>query len=92
MNRRHPERASRLITRTPGLSHPAERLGIDRRRFLAASGGALGAMLLAACDSEGPRSAKSLLKFAEHRNESVERALFRHRSMDVPRNGALAAR
>jgi len=31
--------------------HPAERLGIDRRRFLAASGGALGAMVLAACDS-----------------------------------------
>jgi DMSO/TMAO reductase YedYZ molybdopterin-dependent catalytic subunit len=73
------------------LSHPAERLGIDRRRFLAASGGALGAMVLAACDSVGPRSAASLLKFAEQKNESVERMLLRHTSMDVPRSSAKAA-
>ena len=91
MSRHQPEPPSRLITRAPGLSHAAERLGVDRRRFLAASGGALGAMLLAACDSMGPRSAKSLLEFAEDRNESVERVLFSHRSMDVPRNGASAA-
>jgi DMSO/TMAO reductase YedYZ molybdopterin-dependent catalytic subunit len=72
-------------------SHPAERLGIDRRRFLAASGGALGAMVLAACDSMGPRSATSLLKFAERKNELLERVLLRHTSMDVPPSGAKLA-
>src|SRR5690348_13394791 len=73
------------------LTHLAERAGIDRRRFLAASGGALGALVLAACDSMGPRSATSLLKFAERKNESLERALLRHTSMDAPRSGAKLA-
>jgi DMSO/TMAO reductase YedYZ molybdopterin-dependent catalytic subunit len=72
-------------------SHPAERAGIDRRRFIAASGGALGALVLAACDSMGPRSAASLLKFAERKNESLERVLFRHTAMDVPPSGARLA-
>ena len=91
MSRRRAEIESRILALATGRSHPAERLGIDRRRFLAASGGALGAMLLAACDSMGPKSAKPLLKFAEHENETLERALFRHRSMDVPRSGASPA-
>ncbi|HET7374028.1 MAG TPA: twin-arginine translocation signal domain-containing protein, partial [Gemmatimonadaceae bacterium] len=63
-------------------------MGIDRRRFLAASGGALGALVLAACDSMGPKSAKPLLELAERTNERLERALLSHRSMDVPRNDA----
>ena len=54
--------------------HAAERLGIDRRRFLLESAGAAGALVLAACDSMGPASAKSLLRFAERKNESLERA------------------
>src|SRR5205085_4060850 len=86
---RSPAAARRMSD--PRLSHPAERIGIDRRRFLAASGGALGAMVLAACDSMGPRSATSLLKFAERKNETLERALFRHTAMDVPPSGATAA-
>lgn len=73
------------------LSHPAERLGVDRRRFFELAAGSLGATLLAACDSMGPRSATKLLKFAEAKNETLERALFSHRSMDVPRAGATAA-
>jgi DMSO/TMAO reductase YedYZ molybdopterin-dependent catalytic subunit len=77
--------------RQRGLSHPAERIGIDRRRFLAATGGTLGALVLAACDSLGPKSATSLLKFAERKNESLERVLLRHTSMDVPPSGAKAA-
>ena len=68
--------------------HIAERVGIDRRRFLLAGGGALGAAVLAACDSMGPKSASRLLKFAERKNESLERVLFRHTSMDVPSSGA----
>jgi DMSO/TMAO reductase YedYZ molybdopterin-dependent catalytic subunit len=71
--------------------HRAERLGLDRRRFLAAAGGTFGALVLAACDSMGPRSAKKLLMLAEHGNETLERALFRHSAMDVPPAGARAA-
>lgn len=68
--------------------HAAERLGIDRRRFLLAATGAIGASFLAACDSMGPRSAKPLLELAEAKNEVIERALFRHTSMDVPKTSA----
>jgi len=81
----------RDASRPRGLSHPAERIGIDRRRFLAASGGTLGALVLAACDSMGPKSAASLLKFAERKNESLERVLFRHTSIDVAPSGAKTA-
>src|SRR5215475_2053234 len=72
-------------------SHAAERLNIDRRRFLLASGGAAGALFLAACDSMGPRSAKPLLEFAERKNETLERKLLRHSAIDVPRSGARPA-
>ena len=75
--------------RLPG--HAAERLGIDRRRFLIASGGAAGAMFLAACDAVGPKSAQPLLRFAEAKNETLERALFRHTSIDVPSSTAKTA-
>ena len=91
MSRRPPDAEPSILVREPAESHAAERLGVDRRRFIVASGGALGAMLLAACDSMGPRSAKPVLQFAERENESIERALFSHRSMDVPRRGASAA-
>ena len=75
----------------PRGSHLAERIGIDRRRFLEASAGAAGALFLAACDSMGPRSAKKLLELAEAKNEILERGLFRHSSIDVPSGGAKAA-
>jgi DMSO/TMAO reductase YedYZ molybdopterin-dependent catalytic subunit len=71
--------------------HRAEQLGLDRRRFLAATAGAAGAALLAACDSQGPASAKKLLNYAMARNESVERRLFQHTSIDAPPDGAIAA-
>jgi DMSO/TMAO reductase YedYZ molybdopterin-dependent catalytic subunit len=58
---------------------------LDRRRFLALGGGSL---LLAACrDSEGPRGLRRLLRWAERRNEGVERALLRHTALDhAPRS------
>ena len=56
---------------------------IDRRRFLLATGSSVSAAWLAACDSRGPKSAERLLRYAERKNESVERGLFRHTSMDV---------
>jgi len=83
-----PERSAPAI-RLP--SHAAERAGLDRRRFLAAASGALGTLALAACDSMGPRSAKRVLMLAESGNEKIERALFRHSSMDAPRASATAA-
>jgi len=64
--------------------HAAEALGIDRRRFIAAglAGGASALLVLAGCDSEGPKRARGLLRAAEHWNERVERALFRHTAMN----------
>jgi len=85
---RRPDRSEDAI-RLP--SHVAERAGLDRRRFLAAASGALGTLALAACDSMGPRSAKRILMLAESGNEKLERALFHHSAMDVPRASAKAA-
>jgi DMSO/TMAO reductase YedYZ molybdopterin-dependent catalytic subunit len=78
-----------MVIRLP--SHAAERVGLDRRRFLAAASSALGALALTACDSMGPRSAKGVLMFAERGNEKLERVLFHHSSIDVPRGGAHVA-
>jgi DMSO/TMAO reductase YedYZ molybdopterin-dependent catalytic subunit len=64
---------------------------IDRRDFLTLSGSALYAAILASCNSRGPKAADRLLKYAERKNEKVERALFRHTSMDAVRSGAHAA-
>lgn len=71
--------------------HLAERAGIDRRRFIRAGLGTVGALLAAACDSSGPSSARPLLRLAERANESVERRLFRHTAIDVPSSRASLA-
>ncbi|MDQ6886865.1 MAG: molybdopterin-dependent oxidoreductase [Gemmatimonadota bacterium] len=60
---------------------------IDRRTFLLMSGASVTTALLGACDSSGPRSAARLLRYAENKNEGVERFLFRHRSVDRPAAG-----
>ena len=65
---------------------------IDRRRFLAVGGSSLGAALLAACNSSGPRGAERLLRYAERKNEGVERWLTRHTAMDTPGSERLAGR
>src|SRR4051812_7738948 len=62
----------------PTERHGAERLGVDRRRFLASGGSALAALLAIACDSRGPRAAQGALDYARQKNESLEAALFRH--------------
>jgi DMSO/TMAO reductase YedYZ molybdopterin-dependent catalytic subunit len=62
---------------------------IDRRKFLYLSGASISAALLSACDSEGPDFTRGLLRFAQKQNEKVERALFRHRAIDIGR-GRLA--
>lgn len=55
---------------------------IDRRRFLELGGLSIAAALAAACDSQGPRAAAPVLRFAERKNEGVERLLLRHRAAD----------
>ena len=64
---------------------------IDRRDFLRAGALAVAAAVLDACDSEGPRVAQPLLRFAERKNAEVEGLIFRHRSEDRARTHALAA-
>ncbi len=56
---------------------------IDRRKFLTITGSSVAASILAACNSRGPKSAEKLVNYAERKNEIVERALFRHTSMDA---------
>ena len=63
-------------------------VGLDRRAFLRAGAITLGSLVAAACNSSGPRGAGRVLRWAERRNESVERALFRHTSMDHAFSGA----
>jgi DMSO/TMAO reductase YedYZ molybdopterin-dependent catalytic subunit len=55
---------------------------MDRRRFLALGGLSTAALIAQACDSRGPGGALKVLRWAERRNESVERFLFRHTSMN----------
>jgi DMSO/TMAO reductase YedYZ molybdopterin-dependent catalytic subunit len=60
---------------------------MDRRKFLHLSGLSLSAGMLG-CNSDGPKSAQKLLELAQDKNESVERAIFRHTSMDRVLRGA----
>lgn len=67
---------------------------IERRRFIELGARALGAgslaPILVACDSRGPETARGALRYAERRNEGLERRLLRHTSMDVPESERLA--
>jgi DMSO/TMAO reductase YedYZ molybdopterin-dependent catalytic subunit len=64
---------------------------MDRRRFLSAGGFSLTAAFLAACNVDRSPRAQRLLDLAEHRNEGVERSLFRHASMNHAKDGAKIA-
>jgi len=67
-------------------------MSIDRRRFLSLSAAGLSSALLAACDAN-PRSAAKLLALAEAKNETLERAIFRHDAMDrVPASAKVAGK
>ena len=64
---------------------------MDRRKFVTLTGAALSSALIAACNSRGPKGARKVLRYAERKNEALERALFRHTSMDAPLAGASLA-
>jgi DMSO/TMAO reductase YedYZ molybdopterin-dependent catalytic subunit len=67
-------------------------MSIDRRRFLTVSAASLSGAMLAACN-KSPRSADRLLALAEKKNETLERALFRHDTMDrVPASAKIAGK
>ncbi|MGI8509578.1 MAG: molybdopterin-dependent oxidoreductase [Gemmatimonadaceae bacterium] len=55
-----------------------------RRDFLTASGTITASMLLAACGSRGASGAARVRRLTERKNETLERKLFRHTSMDSP--------
>jgi DMSO/TMAO reductase YedYZ molybdopterin-dependent catalytic subunit len=50
---------------------------MNRRRFLTFGASSLAGATLGACNSFGPKSAASLLDYAERKNEQLERWLFR---------------
>ena len=60
---------------------------LHRRDFLAAGAGLLVTSRLSACDASGPKGSDRLLKYAEGKNEVVERWLLRHTSMNHARDG-----
>jgi DMSO/TMAO reductase YedYZ molybdopterin-dependent catalytic subunit len=67
--------------------HGAERLGVDRRTFIAAGASVAAAAAFAGCNSRGPAAAGGLLAAAGRWNERVERGLFRHNAMNTaPKN------
>lgn len=68
------------------LRHPT-----DRRDFLRSGSLSLAAMWMAACNSNGPKEAAKLLKYAEQKNESLEMWLVRHTAMDHGSPGATVA-
>ena len=49
---------------------------MNRRRFFTFGAGSIASAALTACDSMGPRTATSLLRYAERKNEQLERWLF----------------
>ncbi|MEP7383802.1 MAG: molybdopterin-dependent oxidoreductase, partial [Gemmatimonadota bacterium] len=65
---------------------------MNRRLFLGALGTGVGGSFLAACGSEGPRSAAVFLRGAERRNEKLERWLFRSSARDYVADDATLAR
>jgi DMSO/TMAO reductase YedYZ molybdopterin-dependent catalytic subunit len=61
---------------------------MNRRDFLGASAGSIVAATLTACGSSGPDGATSLLRYAERKNEQLERWLFRTGSRNRVARGA----
>src|SRR5690349_18467853 len=61
---------------------------MNRRRFFTVGAGSIAATALGACDSFGPKSATSLLKLAERKNEKLERWLFSDGSRNRVASGA----
>lgn len=88
-NNRIIKRANRLVEQSVESARATGRL--DRRDFLRLGALSLGGALLTACNSQGPAWADKWLTFAEKKNESVERWLFSHRSMNKGSPGAFLA-
>ena len=91
-----PEERSRILLRADYLMERAVENArasgkLDRRGFLRLGSLTLGGALLSACNSDGPAWADRWLKTAEKKNETVERWLFSHTSMNKGSPGAFLA-
>jgi DMSO/TMAO reductase YedYZ molybdopterin-dependent catalytic subunit len=53
---------------------------MNRRRFVTIGAGSIAGSLVTGCNAVGPKSAASLLDYAERKNEQLERWLFRNGS------------
>lgn len=80
----------RAVARLDGTALAADE-PLSRRQWMTASASVLASAWLAACDSQGPRRLDPLLKYAEKKNEDVERWLLRHTAMDHGAPGARVA-
>jgi DMSO/TMAO reductase YedYZ molybdopterin-dependent catalytic subunit len=81
----------RALARLNGRAIEPPPIPIDRRDFLAAGAGLLLTTIVTACDASGPEGSDRLLKYAERKNEAVERLLLRHTSMNHARDSWRAA-
>jgi DMSO/TMAO reductase YedYZ molybdopterin-dependent catalytic subunit len=61
---------------------------MNRRRFFTFGAGSIAGAALSACDSFGPKRAASLLRYAERKNEQLERWLFSGQSRNRVDAGA----
>ncbi len=64
-------------------------MNLNRREFLLMGGAAVASAL--GCNARGPDAALEVLRFAERRNEGLERALFRASALDVASPTAVTA-
>ena len=67
------------------------KLDVDRRQFLTVGAGSLAAALVSACGLAGNDKAERLLANVSRKNETVERWLLRHTSMNEGSPGAVVA-
>ncbi len=64
---------------------------IDRRKLLRLGGLAAAGLVLGSCGSQGPAAARGLLRYAENKNEKLERWLFTRTSRDRAKKSAVDA-
>ncbi len=81
----------RLESAAPDGLSPLQLQAFDRRRFLSVGASSLAAALLAGCGLAGNDRAERVLAYASKKNETVERWLLRHTSMNHVTPGSITA-
>lgn len=83
--------ARQAIDRAVHALETSDRLAVDRRLFLRVGTGSLAAALLNACGLAGSDRAERTIASVSRKNETVERWLFRHTTMNHVTPGAATA-